>query len=61
MSKKHLKLAPINLTPKSWYYEDERGIQVFTQIEKTDRTTIELPIIPWSKIRSSLKRKDRKL
>ena len=61
MAYKHLKRAPINLTAKSWYYEDKRGIQVFAQIEKTEGTTVGLPIIPWAKIRSSLKRKDRKL
>lgn len=61
MAIKHLKRAPVNLTEKSWYYEDGRGIQVYAQVEKTEGTTIGLPVIPWSKIRASLKRKDRKV
>jgi hypothetical protein len=61
MSTKHLSMFPQQITDDCWYYEEPKGLVIMHRIYahniylKTDRI-----VIPWSKIRKSLNRKDKK-
>jgi hypothetical protein len=57
MARKHLSLAPQDVTPELWYYEDRRGIAILHEIRdgKKYLRTDEI-VIPWQKILASVKR-----
>ncbi len=61
MSKKHLKLEPIQVKDdekgKWWYYEDADGIDI--RFESPTRKHFNTKI-SWRKLRASLRRKDHK-
>lgn len=64
-----LSLKPQGVTDELWYYEEPRGIEIIHEIRVADHLTGTLSryvrtdhiLIPWRKIRASLRRKDAEL
>lgn len=60
MANKHLSLEPQNVTKELWYYEEARGINIVHEIKSSGHyIRTDQILIPWSKIRRSLKNKDK--
>lgn len=59
MANKHLstKSQHVGRNPSWWYYEEPRGLCVC--VPCSDKTHI--VYIPWARVRSALKRKDKKV
>ena len=55
MSKRHLKLEPINISDDVWFYEEDRGLDVHVETHAKHMSII----IPWKDIPAALKRKDK--
>jgi hypothetical protein len=60
MSKKHLRKNPASLPDSNgfavWWYEDSRGVEIHWNNTASHGSAV----VPWSEIRSALKRKDMK-
>lgn len=60
MSKKDLRLSPINIDKQNWYYEEPRGICVVHDgIAKNQDRYTALIYIPWGKLKGSIKRLEK--
>lgn len=57
MSKKHLDLKPHRIDEYRWWYEDNKGIDVYFEATGPGIQGVQ---IPWSAIRAALTRKDKK-
>lgn len=59
---KHLSCKPQDVTNRLWYYEEPSGITVVHEIFQADGSYLRTDqiVIPWTKIRRSLQRKDKK-
>lgn len=53
-----MKLSPVNVSARCWYYEGEEGIDLY--VEDEDQTRIVTAMIPWKFLRESIQRKDKK-
>ena len=60
MSAKHLRREPQHIKGDEtwWWYEGARGLEIVVEAHPEGRTRV--VDIPWGRIRSALKRKDRK-
>lgn len=56
-----LSRNPQHVTDELWYYEEKKRINIVHEIRVNERfVRTDLIMIPWKKIRTSLKRKDAK-
>ena len=55
-----LSLEPQHINPRLWYYEETAGMKLVIEVRDNSGRDIRTDqvLIPWSKIRESLKRKD---
>lgn len=61
MATKHLSLNPQIIDQRVWYYEQSAGIDIVYEIyDEKGYLRTDAFLIPWSKLRKSLKRKDKK-
>lgn len=57
-----LKREPVNVDDNSWWYEEDKGIEIYVCHYKDDGTRKfkqTVFTIPWQTIRAALKRKDK--
>ena len=59
MANKDLKLTPHDIDEDTWWYEDNKGIDLHVEIVcPSGQRDHKVLLIPWDQIRAALKRKD---
>jgi hypothetical protein len=57
MKKENKSLAPQNIDEHNWYYEEKKGIVIVHEVmEKARYIRTDQFVIPWAKLRKSVKR-----